>query len=392
MGSYASKPICQAASKGDERAINEFLEAGGDVNERDDTGMVYESKIARTLLMYAAQTGEEGVVRILVKAGADLELRNEEGKTALHLAAEQGQLNSATILLEESVSRRATSEAGAQQYADVLTRLKDDAGRTALHLAAAASHVEVVRYFVAVDNGGSAVVADNSGSVSLHLATKTAIAEALLEAAPDRRETIARHNGGGFGVLHLCAREGNFLLLDFFLEQGADANALTRSGRSALQLVCSSSNPRSRSRSSEDSDDSSNLKFTQCAVLLLGRGARVGEGERAAAQDTNPALGRLLSAWNTISSSSGSSSPPPVLTETEAGRRVTELTAELEATERRLDEEKSRILCAVCLDTHREVMFQPCGHIVCCRRCAGSLTECPLDRRRIDGKVEFKMA
>jgi len=39
--------------------------------------------------------------------------------------------------------------------------------------------------------------------------------------------------------------------------------------------------------------------------------------------------------------------------------------------------------CVVCMDQRAEVLFGPCGHLVCCPPCARQLTECPICRATI---------
>jgi hypothetical protein len=39
--------------------------------------------------------------------------------------------------------------------------------------------------------------------------------------------------------------------------------------------------------------------------------------------------------------------------------------------------------CAVCMDQRAEVLFGPCGHLVCCPPCARQLAECPICRAAI---------
>lgn len=44
--------------------------------------------------------------------------------------------------------------------------------------------------------------------------------------------------------------------------------------------------------------------------------------------------------------------------------------------------------CVVCLDTSREVLLQPCGHVCACRDCVdrvrGADNQCPICRQTID--------
>ena len=93
-----------------------FLEKGVDVNRRDDQGMTAlmlnadhycfkdvikpliqagaDIQVAdndgNTALHYALQYGDQGVARYLIKKGADYNLPNNDGKTPVQIAVETG--------------------------------------------------------------------------------------------------------------------------------------------------------------------------------------------------------------------------------------------------------------------------------------------------------------
>ena len=48
---------------------------------------------------------------------------------------------------------------------------------------------------------------------------------------------------------------------------------------------------------------------------------------------------------------------------------------------------KLKFSCKVCFENLAERVFQPCGHLTCCRTCANQLKDCPICRTRIDGLV-----
>jgi CubicO group peptidase (beta-lactamase class C family) len=71
--------IHMAALKGNVDAIRQHVEAGSDLNEKDDFGS--------TPLIIAATFGRAGVAKALISAGADMEVRASDGSTPLHAAA-----------------------------------------------------------------------------------------------------------------------------------------------------------------------------------------------------------------------------------------------------------------------------------------------------------------
>jgi ankyrin repeat protein len=80
-------------------------------------------------LMLAARDGKTDTVKALIEAGADVNAKDRQGKTALVVASEKGHLDSVKILLDNG--------------ADVNAKTKD--GCTALMFAENIGHREVVR-------------------------------------------------------------------------------------------------------------------------------------------------------------------------------------------------------------------------------------------------------
>ena len=71
--------------------VEDLLRRGADLEARDEDGY--------TALMYAANAGEEEVVRLLVDAGADCGARDAEGSTPLMFAAQRGSVRAVKRLV-----------------------------------------------------------------------------------------------------------------------------------------------------------------------------------------------------------------------------------------------------------------------------------------------------
>ena len=54
--------------------------------------------------------------------------------------------------------------------------------------------------------------------------------------------------------------------------------------------------------------------------------------------------------------------------------------------EREIHEQQT---CKVCMVGRRDTVFVPCGHMVCCVRCAQRVHECPVCRIAIDDVAEL---
>ena len=90
--------ILNAAIEGDVLAIREYLSAGGGLNETEQVG-------GNTPLMLAATFGNREAVSLLIKAGADLEIRNKSRGTALHQACFFAQPEIVELLLDAGADR-----------------------------------------------------------------------------------------------------------------------------------------------------------------------------------------------------------------------------------------------------------------------------------------------
>ncbi|HEY3473066.1 MAG TPA: ankyrin repeat domain-containing protein [Anaerolineales bacterium] len=93
----SAAPIQSAAAAGHEKIVDMLLKNGADPNVREQGGY--------TPLHAAAQNGDLGVVRTLIYGGADLEIKSHDGKTPLDLALEAGHVKAAR-LLQEGITKR----------------------------------------------------------------------------------------------------------------------------------------------------------------------------------------------------------------------------------------------------------------------------------------------
>ncbi len=158
-------------------ALAAALRAGADPNE-----MVGDCFPLRT----AADFNRTGALRILLAAGASVDLRNSNGDTALHEAAVSGSLDAAQLLID----------AGAD------LNLRDGLGLTALLLACKRPHVSGCRE----------------------------IALALLRA----RASVRLRDGDGKTPLLVALEHNDARLVDALLRAGADWKAVDGDERSAL--------------------------------------------------------------------------------------------------------------------------------------------------------------
>jgi ankyrin repeat protein len=161
-----------------------------------------------TLLMHAAAFGSPQAMRILLDAGADVNLKNTFDATALLWAA------------GDPVKARMLIEAGA----DVKARSKQ--GQSPLLIAAEVEGgSEIVRLMLA--KGADAKAAGFRGRMPLHAACDAGDIDSvrlLLAAGAD----VNQADGGGYTPLHSAVFSGNLALVKLLLEKGARVNVANR--------------------------------------------------------------------------------------------------------------------------------------------------------------------
>jgi ankyrin repeat protein len=157
----ADSPVADAAMRGDTAKVRQLLKQGADVNAAQGDGM--------TALHWAAQRGDMEGARMLVYAGARVEATTRNGSyTPLHLASRVGKVGVIKALLQGGANANASTSSGGatplhfaagQGNPDAVTALveggakvdgRDAAwGQTPLMWAAAANRVDAIRVLIA---------------------------------------------------------------------------------------------------------------------------------------------------------------------------------------------------------------------------------------------------
>ncbi|GLH13787.1 Ankyrin repeat and KH domain-containing protein mask [Gryllus bimaculatus] len=242
-------PLHYAAFEGHREVCEALLEAGARVDEADNDG--------KGPLMLAAQEGHTQLVETLLREhGAPPDQRAHDGKTALRLAAIEGHCEVVASLLNHGADVNMKDADGRSTLyvlalenrlpmarflleeggADVESR--DSEGRTPLHVSSWQGHVDMVALLLTV--GGADVNAtDNENRTALHSASwqgHAAIVRLLLEHGARPDHTCNQ----GATALGIAAQEGHEACVRALLNHGADPNHSDRCGRNALRVAAKS--------------------------------------------------------------------------------------------------------------------------------------------------------
>ncbi len=178
----------KAAAIGDLPQLEQLLEDGWDVDGRDEFGF--------TPLLYTAKYGHSRCLQMLLKNGADITARSDNlvKSTALHVASLEGHslcIETALIRAIENLEAKNAVWLLLNKGAD--SNLKDNNGRTALHRCAEVGNLEAVELLL--DHQADVNSCDNAGDTPLNLSIiegNKSVAKLLLEKGADA--TIANED------------------------------------------------------------------------------------------------------------------------------------------------------------------------------------------------------
>ncbi|XP_067408653.1 ankyrin-3 isoform X3 [Emydura macquarii macquarii] len=248
----------RAARAGNLEKALDYLKTGVDINICNQNGL--------NALHLASKEGHVEVVSELIKRGANVDAATKKGNTALHIASLAGQTEVVTVLVTNKANVNAQSQNGF----------------TPLYMAAQENHLEVVKFLL--DNGASQSLATEDGFTPLAVAlqqghdqvvslllendTKGKVRLPALHIAARKDDTKAAalllqndHNAdveskSGFTPLHIAAHYGNINVATLLLNRGAAVDFTARNDITPLHVASKRGN-------------------ANMVKLLLDRGAKI---------------------------------------------------------------------------------------------------------------------
>ena len=175
--------------------------------------------VGDTAMHLATRKRDSELVKVLVEAGAQVDVQNEEGQTPLHLACLYGCADIVRVLF----LARATAT------------ISDKEDKAPIYLAAERGHTTIVEFLI--DKFKASVFErSNEGSTLMHIAAQNghpATATALFE----RGVPLLMPNKFGERSIHTAAKAGHTSVLKAVIKKGESVNALTGENMSALHIA-----------------------------------------------------------------------------------------------------------------------------------------------------------
>ena len=157
-GGYEVTPLHASVMKGHFDVSSLLI---GHLQNLDIRGRYLWSPLHEILVLNKVQRGDLEIGQRLLDCGADVNARDDEDWTPLHLAAENGRLDFVQMLLEHSAAINAPA----------------DGGETPLHWASKKGQVDVVRLLL--EHGADPNIPDRDGETPSDLASRAEIVQLL---------------------------------------------------------------------------------------------------------------------------------------------------------------------------------------------------------------------
>lgn len=229
--------LALAVTLKDEKAVDLLLQLGASPDVKcGKNNSAFPLKIA-------AANGNDAIASRLIKAGASVNLTDDDdGRTALYAAAENGHASTLKLLIDHGGDVKAT----------------DNSNETLLHAAARGNSPETTTLLLAAGLDPNA--RDKAGDTPLVCYyPNSAIVSQLIAAGAD----VTASNEYGNTVLHAMSefyQHGDSELIELILIKGANPNAANAKGWTPLHLLCN--------LAGRDQDAA-----VECLALLLKHGA-----------------------------------------------------------------------------------------------------------------------
>ena len=204
-----------AAHRGKLDIVKEYISKGIDVNVKDDQG--------RTALHRAIYDGHLDMVQFFIEGcSVDTKAYDKDGRTALHYASDCGNLSIVQYLREKC---------------HVNMEVRDNFGGTALHRASRNGHLSILRYLIEDCHLDKEAI-NHDGWTALHNASRYGYLNLVQYLVDTCHVHVNATSIDGRTALHYAAYYGDLDLVQYFTKQSsAETNMKDHDGNTAYDLA-----------------------------------------------------------------------------------------------------------------------------------------------------------
>ena len=171
-----------------------------------------------TLLHYAAQGDNDVIIEKLLCLGLDIDSRSSKGATPLMIAACRGRLDAFSVLTERKSD----------------PTLKNNNGETLLHYAAQGDNDVIIEKLLSL--GLDIDSRSSNGATPMMIAAREGRLDAF-SVLIERRSDPTLKNKNGETLLHFAARGGNDVIIEKLLSLGLDIDSRRSKGATPLMIA-----------------------------------------------------------------------------------------------------------------------------------------------------------
>lgn len=429
--------LCKAAANGDLEMVMLLIDAEGDIlDDQGKTPLMYaaengqievvqfliprmvgkRSNTQHTALMYATWKNQRAVVELLLPH--EKGLQDHRGATALMTAARYGHAGLIDVLAAEAGLQDALGftallyavKAGKTDISMKLFNLENNIcgreGETPLMIAARENHEQLIKYFL---NKNQAKRQTVRGQTALMLAAECGNVEAVELLIPYE---LRMQDADGKTALMYASSQDQIAVVRLLANE---IDIKDKSGRIALQYINTSSShgptdiEKTAQGGSTGPEGSAHHEIGDLAVFLFTEGLRSFTPNKSALLRLMKDLEHSFSqfreeyarydeieafcdeycclASNFITDLIIPLKDPATQTQV-ANARMTEFFCLIDEF---LYESADDLICCICLDRTRDVVLDPCKHIVVCKNCVHTLKDiCPYCREVVKKIIKLE--
>jgi len=189
-----------------------------------------------TLLHAASRRGHLGVVKLLLRQGADVDVLNKAGRSAAELASENGQVEVAKFISEYKANPNTRNKSRSTTLDTVEYRADDDGtheAKVSLHTAAEEGNIDTVKSLL--ERGVDVNARNASDQTPLARAATKGYVD-VVRLLIERGAEVDSRNKLGWTPLHLSSKYGHFEVSRVLLDHGANVSARQRNYWTPMHL------------------------------------------------------------------------------------------------------------------------------------------------------------